>query len=565
MRIVLVYMTDRSSQTADDPCQSKSRPAFLAAVPDGVEWVVRSDQDDAATSLAPSYCDSAGALFWRAIPRSAERGLPDITDAAQAFTIAQLATSGSNPLDAADVRRKICVPLAQRGADAIVVSLRASSSITKTFLEAGFRILGTESRGRVLPRVPLASVVDGPLPPAIVLGRPNPNMLAQLRALGRSGIPVYCIIVRGEPAFIAKVSRYATGVFDLRRGGDRDVVRAIRGIAQASASRPVLFYGGDLDITLASRILGSIADCVTLVSDPHRAEVLNAKTEQCARVEAAGIRVPRGGGIRSSQDLEHLCAALTFPVICRPVEIASRGGFADKIIIAQTAEEMRSRLHGLAAEGKSWVLAQEFIPGPDDSLLFALGTCNAAGKVTSIVTGRKLCQYPAGLMCRGETFEDAELRGLATTAFEALGVEGVLGVEFKRHALSGELYYIEVNFRPENIIAVTEASGVNVLLIGYLQAAGLGTLVVPMRMRPALWRDLSMELLGWLSRRFPWSKGLRTNVRRRHVGALWASDDPWPALAWHLSKVTRLVLKMTAVLKSAVGAESGIRSGRAVR
>lgn len=566
-QVALAYLCPAdTSNRAELECSRGLTSAFLASVPKSIRWWVQSSDLDADSSRPCHYlCDVDDGFFWSAAVRSEERGIPDSADPSSTYTVTKLGVR-SELLSSQDIARKLCDPLCAVGASAIVINLPLEPPVVEPFLGAGFRVLGSVSGSRIEPRVDLPALLRTPLAPAIVLGRPNPNMLAQLRALGRCGVPVHCIVVRGEPATIARVSRYATGVVDLRSGGDRDVIKAIMSIAESSKAKPVLFFGGDLDISLSARIWNSISEHVRAVSDPVRAEALNAKTEQGKKVSAAGIRVPQGGGIRTSQDLETLCASLQFPVICRPVELASRGGFSDKIIIAQTAEEMRGRLSALAAAGDSWVLAQEYVPGPDESLLFALASCGQGGRVTGIVTGRKLCQYPAGLMCRGEAMQDSELKALATKAFEALGVEGVLGVEFKQHAQTGELYYIEVNFRPENIIAITEAAGVNVLLMAYLQTVGRGTLMLSLKMQPALWRDFSMELLGWVGGKFPWSKGLNHPGKRHRVGALWAADDPFPAFAWHASKAFRAFAKLKSVVmaKASRGA-AHVGSGRVVR
>ncbi|MDX1589785.1 MAG: hypothetical protein R3296_12680, partial [Oleiphilaceae bacterium] len=65
------------------------------------------------------------------------------------------------------------------------------------------------------------------LPPAMILGRPNANMLAQARALGRQGVRVICVLTRGEPPIIARLCRYVEKLVVVQKASDDDIVRQI--------------------------------------------------------------------------------------------------------------------------------------------------------------------------------------------------------------------------------------------------------------------------------------------------------------------------------------------------
>src|SRR5690606_12860664 len=263
--------------------------------------------------------DPEGRLFWRAIPYNHPQLFEDGANAhviSRLGLSAELCRAGTEVI-AEQIRAKVCEPLSHV-ASAVVISTALDPEIVRSFVLAGFRIAGVvDERSNVVePAWPVGRALGVDLPPAIVIGRSNPNMLAQVRALGRSGVAVHCILNRGEPASIVRASRYTASVVDLRRGGDADVIAAIKAIASSARKKPVLFYGGDFDITLIARISKAIADDVVFVTAPDRAQAMNAKTEQGTRVSAAGVRVPRGGGIRTQEDLERFCTTLQFPVIC---------------------------------------------------------------------------------------------------------------------------------------------------------------------------------------------------------------------------------------------------------
>jgi hypothetical protein len=141
-------------------------------------------------------------------------------------------------------------------------------------------------------------------------------------------------------------------------------------------------------------------------------------------------------------------------------------------------------------------------------------------------------------MCIGESRYSPDVEDLARKSFSALELSGPLGVEFKRDSRTGTYYYIEANLRPENFNGIAEASGVNIILSAYLFAIGKPSLYQPAPARPAIWQDFSLIVLGRLS-------GKRSQVAPDsevpRVDAVWALDDPLPAIAWYLYKVFRVI------------------------
>jgi D-aspartate ligase len=429
----------------------------------------------------------------------------------------------------------------------VVLRLPSGSPLTTVALRAGFRIAGRMEGRRPFRMAdlhatwPVWSMPEAARNPALVLGRPNPNMLAQVRALGRCGIPVVCLLTRGETPLIARLSRYASRVIDAQHDGDEAIIAHVIDLSRKSAAKPVLFFGGDYDIALTARIWPRIDSLVLAASDPVASAELNDKSRQLALVRAAGVSIPEGKTLTAPTNIAAVWETLQFPVISKPVELARKGAFPGKIFISETAQDLERKLRPILEGGDSEVLIQEYIPGGDETLFFVLAACGEGGSPLAMVTGRKLYQYPAGLMCIGETVEDAELNNTATRAFEALGIAGVLGLEFKRDPRTGIYYYIEANFRPENIIAITAEAGVNLMLAAYLHTLGVTNLYRSMPQRRTQWRDISLVILSRLGKRKP-KLGLEgRGESRRMVDALWATDDPLPAIAWYVNKIWRLI------------------------
>lgn len=426
----------------------------------------------------------------------------------------------------------------------LLVRVDDNPPLAQCMLDEGFHIAGRIGAGRRLcaayiePHFPVEMFVAGPVAPAVVLGRANVNLLAQVRALGRSGVPVYCVLTRGEPPVIARSSQYTKAVFDCRGKSDEAISDVIRQIATESGCGPVVFTGGDLDIALLARIWPVISSFARVVSDPDKCSHFNDKQIQIELVSAAGIRVPESRVVDSIQALSCL-ADLSFPIISKPLELARKGAFRGKIFVAENESDLRSRLEPVLETGSASILLQEYVPGGIENLLFALVTCDDNGQVRCSVTGRKLEDNTKGGMGTGETLCDPELDQQVAKTFQAFGVGGLLGVEFKRHSGTGELFYIESNFRPENIHSVNEAAGVNLQLAAYLQAVGLPTLYEPLPQRQATWMDLSLVFLARLKQK-GW-QSVWPATRGTVADALWAKGDLRPGVVWYVLKITSLL------------------------
>lgn len=434
------------------------------------------------------------------------------------------------------------------GPNDLVVRLATGSIWVSEFCRAGFHLAGTLPARNIeitiagiLPRLPIDRLLGDDLAPAFIMGCPNPNLLAQARALGASGIPVHALLTRGESPLVAHLSRWIFRVYDLRSSSKQAVVETIRRAAYAYSSKPVLFFAGDSDLDFSAAIWDEIAHWVTPVTEPLKASKLNDKQRQVSLMQEAGIPLPATVFVSSLKELEMNLGRLRFPVIVRPAEHRRKGSFPGKVLIAETADELRSRLVPVFHVNAVELVLQELIPGGTKNIVYAVGQCDASGNSATVLTGRKVYEYPIGRTCIGETTQDPTLEELAQSTFRAFGLGGVLGVEFKRDDRDGAYYYIETNFRPDNFVAISEAAGNNMLVAAYLEC-----LQLPLKYRPlgtvhAVWRDLSLVIL----RRMALAPVPHMSRRRlgRVVDAVWRWDDPGPAIVWWLIKAIRLLKK----------------------
>lgn len=447
----------------------------------------------------------------------------------------------------------------QGGTVTLLVRIAAGSSLLSRWLEGGFQVAGTIatsarlSAGSVRAEMPVPAVLSGEPRCVLIMGRPNPNLLAQARAIGRCGVPVYGVLTRGEPPAIAKSSRYLKGVLDAQKCNDSRVGDIIHEFATAQAQKPVLMFAGDYDLGLAARIWHRIKDCVDAVTDPVAAARLNDKQSQIDVALQAGVPVPKSATVVTREGLDAIWN-FNYPLIGRPVEVSRKGKFEGKVYVAKNRETLLKKLGPVLDDGSASVLIQEYIPGPGDQHYFLLASCDADGDFTTPMMGRKLLENPKGRTNVGETLIDDQLESFSRRAFTAFGISGVLGVEFKKDERDGTFYYIETNFRPDNFVSIAAASGINLNLMAYLRVCGFPNIYRPLFQRHIIWQDTSLVLLSGMGGKRV-KQGARKGPEGRRlavVDALWETDDPYPAFVWYGLKVVKLFTKSIAKLRGRI-------------
>lgn len=445
------------------------------------------------------------------------------------------------------------------GTDQVALLVRApeSARLSADLFSLGFSISGRIRSGKrlcaanLIASFDLQATQEHSVPSVILIGRANVNLLAQVRALGRCNIPVYCILTRGEHPIVLRSSRYCRGVLDGREAADARIVEMIHDLANRSEGKPVVFTGGDLDIALLGRIAQDIEPYCEIATAPLVASGLNDKQRQLELMESIGIRVPKSLVVANLVEYDQAEHGLEYPVIMKPLELAKKGKFQGKVYIAEDEHNLKQRLVSSLSNHGASVLVQEFIPGGIDNIYFALAACSADGTVEHIVTGRKLRDNTKGGMGVGRTVFDENLQSLTRRAFKAFGVGGVLGIEFKYDSKKEEFVFIEANFRPENIHAICEASLVNIQLYNYCQKVGLSHVYFPLEQRRTLWMDFSLIALQYVKDKISrkrYSKHGDRSKKTEVVDGLWTKDDLRPAIFWYLLKAYSLGKRMISKL-----------------
>jgi D-aspartate ligase len=360
-------------------------------------------------------------------------------------------------------------------------------------------------------------------PPAAVVDVGWVNGLAAIRSLGRAGVHVYAVDHR--PSALGFRSKYADRVVTPDPVTDEaGFVAALRDVAAAAGAPLVVFPTHDAPLNAIARNL----DERFLAPFPAWSALarVQSKREQLERAVAAGVAVPETRHPASAAEARAAAEELGLPVLVKPSDpIGFKRRFRRQAFRCESAAEVEDAF--VRAE-EFEPMVQELVPGGDDEL-YSVGSYLARdGEALGVFSGRKLRQTPPGVgTCRvGEAVWVDELVDGALRLLRAFDFHGVSQVEFKRDPRDGAFKLMEINPRLWQWHGLAAACGVDLPRIAYADLVG-----EPLP-------EASMDGAGkrWAITLLP---GERPAFQRPpYVDAVWAADDPKPALV-HLVRVVR--------------------------
>ncbi|MEA3056574.1 MAG: hypothetical protein QOD30_2006 [Actinomycetota bacterium] len=377
-----------------------------------------------------------------------------------------------------------------------------------------------------------------PARPRAVILQPSNGGLSVARALVRRHVPVELLATSHDSHTVA--TRGAVGKV-LPDFDDPDAwLTALRSCAARGPA--VVLCGSDE----ASAFLASHRDDLPAAlhffercDDVHLP--LMDKTTSYELCVAAGVRAPATFPVASADDLEHAAGRAVYPSVVKPVlSHRWRPVFGDdRVLLADDAGELRAHCEKALGAGLE-VIVSEYVPGGDDCMEEAILVRAADGTFPMQFGCHKLRQWPRGFgassLCESDPLEES--LAMARTLLTHTGYVGVAGVEVKRHATTGDRYFIEVNVRIPTQFGLGDACGADASWRTYATLADIDLEAAP-RGRDGV-KLVFPELELARLRRFArgergdgdpatWREWLRTYRGTRTAGVL-DPRDPGPLL-----------------------------------
>jgi predicted ATP-grasp superfamily ATP-dependent carboligase len=367
---------------------------------------------------------------------------------------------------------------------------------------------------------------------AVVVGA-DYRGLALVRSLGRRGIPVW-VLEDGDDV-LARRSRYATAHGRLPHD-EIAAVGALLGLARRNAlDRWVLFPTSDDSAALIARHHERLATRYTLATPPWN--ILQWAHDKRLTYELAaslGIAHPRVWTARTAAEASAL--PLPYPVILKPAVKEFPNALATaKAWRTDTPAELEARFaEASALVDPGTLLIQELVPGGGEGQLSFTALCNA-GRVLVSVVARRRRQFPADFGRAStfvETVDETAVVQPATRLLAQMAYTGLVEVEFKRPRPDAEPLLLDVNPRVWGWHGLCQQAGVDFPYLAWLLA--LGEQPPAATATPGVrWVRLSTDIpvsLREIARGRLSLREYARSLRGPRAAAIYAADDPWPAL-----------------------------------
>ena len=367
---------------------------------------------------------------------------------------------------------------------------------------------------------------------AIVLGGAH-GSLEIARSLGRRGIRVW-VITDDNP--LAKSSRYVERSLTWAGPRGADALSFLVELCERHDLRGwVLFAGSDDDLCFVAQnhtALGGLFRLTTPAWDTVR--FAYDKRQMNMRAAELGIAHPCTRYPHPHDDLTS--AELSFPVILKPTVREGRNAFVDaKAWRIDHASDLAGRYAAAKTlVGADTIMIQELIPG-DGTAQYSYAAVWDRGAPIGALMARRRRQYPVEFGFTStfvETVEAPDVEAAATRFLASLNYSGLVEIEFKYDARDGRYKILDVNARAWTWIALGAAAGIDFAAIQWTLATG-GNIAPPTARGGVNWRYFPRDVIASLhemaaGRLSP--IGYLRSLRQPSASAVFAWDDPWPAI-----------------------------------
>jgi predicted ATP-grasp superfamily ATP-dependent carboligase len=339
------------------------------------------------------------------------------------------------------------------------------------------------------------------------------------------------VVVMMDPWEPVRASRYGRKIL-VPRSSDTDaaILDVLAGID--GEPRPVLIPTSDHLTYFVSKHRATLETRFRCCIPPDSAiHTVLDKAKDTQLFQGTGIPLPRTVQALPSSPTD-LIRELGLPLIVKPRTFVDKENLGWRNVIVRSLADAESFYRENRARFGS-VIAQELIPGPDDTLWESICLFNGASEIARAFTFRKLSTMPAhyGATARGISERNQALVDLSATIGKRLGYVGIGDIDWKYDARDGQYKYLELNPRLGLCHYFGTRCGINLTLDAYRMACGetlpTGSAQVDGRRFLAVLEEIGARLQSGDSF-FAVSRGLLVALASWPVGAYFAADDVLP-------------------------------------
>ncbi|MDR2170975.1 MAG: hypothetical protein LBP59_12605 [Planctomycetaceae bacterium] len=397
-------------------------------------------------------------------------------------------------------------------------------------------------------QMPIDEIVPVVIPVSAHLD--GPTLFGTARCLGRCGIPVH-VIARGKYP-IAKYSRYIKTLTTFPKDPPDEIwIETLNNLLpkiNKTNSKPIIFFCTENDLYRFAPLQNYLEQHFQLIPSFNATFNLLEKDKQLPLAKQAGFLIPKTAKLEKNIDLEIIFDTFQFPVIIKPLARHTIGAFDHKGLIIESKNNLNELTGKYLNKPPTVLIAQEYIKGNDNDILFFMGSSDNNGNIRAFVTGRKLRQNPprSGMMACGYIEHLPDLESKSKTLCKLYKINGCIGVECKRPPETNDYYYIETSFRPETFNEITTGAKLNIVYDTY--AAKLGKpCQIKHTTNKGSWYDLFADIDSIQAQRpkkFSNWKCLLKKLPRPITYSHFALDDPMPFFARIIEKIKAKIKRL---------------------
>jgi predicted ATP-grasp superfamily ATP-dependent carboligase len=274
---------------------------------------------------------------------------------------------------------------------------------------------------------------------------------------------------------------------------------------------------------------------VPLPDDPDVTRRLRRKDLLPEVAAAADVPSPRTVRAESQETIR--AAGLRPPLLLKAVEGQDFAlTFGEKAFVAQDLDEAVAAWKKAKERGFDTIV-QELVPESHEHVYSLFTYIGRAGEPLASVVGRKVRQGPLrlGTSAVFAAGHDDEVHELGHRLLRSARYTGLAHVELVRDPRDGQLKLLEVNTRPPIWAGIAMGPELGIARVAYDDLCGSTAEAERTLTADLTWVYLAKDV--WVSaqmarrRELHPREFLRHYVRRKKVRAVFAADDPRPALA----------------------------------
>jgi predicted ATP-grasp superfamily ATP-dependent carboligase len=293
--------------------------------------------------------------------------------------------------------------------------------------------------------------------------------LGAVRSLRLGGVPT--LVVMMDPWEPVRASRYGRKILVPRTPNPDSAILEV--LSRVEAERPVLIPTSDHLTYFVSKYRAELDKKFRCCIPPDSAiQTVLDKAKDTRLFAGTDIPFPR-----TVQDLPSspadLVRALGLPLIVKPRTFVDKENLGWRNVIIRSQHDADAFYRESRSRFGS-VIAQELIPGADDTLWEFIGLFDGQHQIVRSFTFQKHSTMPAhyGATARGISRRNDVLIDLSARVGTLLEYSGIADIDVKYDARDGKFKYLELNPRLGLCHYFGARCGVNLTLDAYRQACG---------------------------------------------------------------------------------------------